>query len=266
MVNCPCKGRRCVCNIDGAGGIYLTGNGDGRQPYIPRWALYSLVPGDTSQADVTITGTGDVGDPWVITIDTLGGSVVQTVYTNSDTWVKTGGSVAQVVVIGGGGGGGGVANPSAAAGGSGGAGGAMSVGWFPLADLDDTVDVEVGQGGTGGQAVSGLTTGDTGGNSWFGEHLYAGGGRGGKSQASPAQTQHTTVGGTPPDGGPGGAGSVRDGGGSDPAEDHTTFFSPTGGGMGSGNDVGDTPGGTISPGRSWGGEGGDGAVDRKSVV
>lgn len=238
----------------------MSGNGGGRQPYIPRWSLYDLVPGDNSQAEVTITGTGTPGDPWVISIETLGGSIVQTIYNASDTWVKTGGTVAQVVVIGGGGGGGASASGTADSGGSGGDGGAMSVAWFAVDDLPDEVEIEVGQGGAGAPPVSGSTTGGAGGDSWFGEYLYAPGGRGGHSQAQSSQTQHTTLGGTPPDGGPGGAGAVRNGSAVVPATDHTTYLSPTGGGNGQGNVVPASSGGDIFAGRTWAGEGGQGSV------
>jgi hypothetical protein len=100
----------------------------------------------------------------------------------------------------------------------------------------------------------------SGGKSFFGPYLYAGGGKGGKSQADPDQTQYTTVGGTPPTGGPGGAGAVRDGSSVDAATSHTTFMSPTGGGMGEGTVVSSSAGGTRPTGGVWAGLGGDGAT------
>jgi hypothetical protein len=223
--------------------------------------MWDLVAEDTNQADVTITGDGTFADPWVIEIDTLGGSAVATIYESDGTWVKPdGGTIAQVVVIGGGGGGGAAAASDADAGGSGGSGGAMSTAWFPFTDLPDEVDIKVGQGGRGGRPISGDTAATDGGKSFFGPYLYAGGGKGGKSQADPSQTQHTTVGGTPPTGGPGGAGAVRDGSSVVEATDHTTFLSPTGGGMGEGNVVSGSGEGDLDAGAgSWAGVGGDGA-------
>lgn len=261
VIPCPCKGQKCVCNVEGAGGLTFSGNGKPRQPYRAEWQMWALEAEDNDQAEVTIVGDGSLADPWTITVDTLGGSMVQTVYENDGTWRKpSAGTVAQVVVIGGGGGGGASANPEADAGGSGGAGGAMSVAWFPFDDLPDEVDIEVGQGGRGGRPISGEAAAGDGGKSFFGPYLYAGGGRGGTSQANAAQTQHTTVGGTPPSGGPGGAGAVRDGSSIVEAPDHTTYFSPTGGGMGEGNVVFfGSNGGDLDAGESWGGEGGAGA-------
>jgi hypothetical protein len=245
--------------LEGDGGITVSGNGNGRQPYIPKWSMFDLVAGDTSQAEVTITGSGTTGDPWVVSIETLGGSVVQTIYTANDTWVKTGGAVAHVVAIGGGGGGGAVGAYDRPSGGSGGSGGAMSVGWFALSDLPDTVEVNVGQGGSPGQPIDGQATGGFGGDSWFGDYLYAPGGRGGKSQAAATQTQYVTLGGTPPDGGSGGAGSVRDGTGVKAATPHYGSFAPTGGGNGEGTVVPMTSGGAMLQ-TSWGGQGGQGGL------
>jgi hypothetical protein len=245
-----------VCNVTGAGGIEFAGNGSGRLPYIPSWSLFNLIKDDSSQTDITITGTGTVGDPWIITIDTLGGSVIQTVYNNNDTWVKGSGTVCNVVAIGAGGGGGGVGE-DASFGGSGGAGGAMSVGWFAIDDLPDTVEIEVGTGGTGGRPESGLTTAADGGDSWFGEYLLAPGGRGGKSQASPSQTAHTTLGGTYPEGGSGGAGAIRSGSSVVDAEGHYTSAAPTGGGVGEGSLTAATGEGDLAI-HMWGGAGGRG--------
>lgn len=259
MVNCPCKSRPCSCSLEGDGGITFAGNGGGRQPYVPGFALWDLVGVTSSQAEVTVTGTGTVGDPWVVSVDTLGGSVVQTIYLGDDTWVKGGGTVAHVVVIGGGGGGGTTPTAGRASGGSGGAGGAMSVAWLLVDDLPDTVDLKVGQGGAPGQPVSGLTTGGDGGESWFGDYLYAGGGKGGKNQALDAQTQYPTLGGTAPDGGEGGAGAVRDGALVIGADDHLTLLSPTGGGNGEGATVADSPGGILAM-HGWAGEGGAGGT------
>jgi hypothetical protein len=258
MAGCNCKKTRCFCLLDGEGGVTIEGNGSERNPYLPTWMRYTLLGSTTNQTTVTVTGDGSVGNPWVITITTEGGAITQTVYTSDDTWVKQAGGMAQIVAIGGGGGGGGVANPHAAAGGSGGGGGAMSVAWLALDELPDEVDLKVGQGGRGGKAVEGATTAESGGDSWFGTYLYAGGGRGGKSQAAPAQNQFRAVGGTPPDGGPGGMGSIRFGNTVIPADEHRNYLSPTGGGMGQGSAVAQSPGGLILAGRSWGGEGGAG--------
>lgn len=254
---CPCKHRRCSCAVDGETGITITGNGGGRQPYIPHWAQWALVGDDSSQVSVEITGSGTSGDPWVVTMDTQGGSVEQTIYTADGTWVKPQGTFAQVVVIGGGGGGG-SAGGGANAGGSGGSGGVMSTAWFSLDDLPDEVDIRVGQGGDGAPPIVGQTTAGDGGDSWFGEYLYAPGGKGGKSQANPSQTQYETVGGTAPDGGPGGAGAVRNGSSVVQAPDHLTLTSPTGGGMGEGALVANSDGGSMLLGESWAGQGGDG--------
>jgi hypothetical protein len=246
-----------VCVVDGDAGINLFGNGSDRLPYIPAWLQWNLVGQDSDQANVTVTGSGTSGDPWVVTVDTEGGAIVQTIYLSDDTWIKPSGTVAQVVVIGGGGGGGTTPNYPSAAGGSGGSGGAMSVAWFPLDDLPDDVDVVVGQGGAGGRPISGLTTGGDGGRSDFGAYLFAPGGKGGKSQSSASQTQFTTDGGTPPEGGPGGAGSVRDGAGSLPPEGFRNYLSPNGGGMGGGDTVSATSGASGFA-TAWAGDGGDG--------
>lgn len=257
---CPCKNRRCTCTVEGASGLTFTGNGSARLPYRPTWEMWVLRGVDTDQADVTVTGDGTSADPWVVSVVTLGGSTVTTIFEADGTWVKpSAGTVAQVIVIGGGGGGGTAADPDADAGGSGGSGGAMSTAWFPFTDLPDDVDVGVGAGGQGGRPISGETTAKSGGRSFFGPYLYAGGGKGGKSQASASQTQSTTVGGTPPSGGPGGAGAVRDGGSWIDAKEHGTYLSPTGGGLGQGTLIPNTNGGGLDIGTgAWAGKGGDG--------
>lgn len=256
---CGCKGARCTCAVIGEGGLRFSGNGSSRLPLVPHFAMPILVGQDSSQIDVTVTGSGTSGDPWVIQMDAQGSTVTHIIYESDDTWSKEGfGTVAQVVVIGGGGGGG-SAGPSANAGGSGGSGGAMSTGWFLIDDLPDDVQIKVGTGGQGGTPSA--TTGGNGGRSDFGDLLYAGGGRGGKAQAVASQSQFPTTGGTPPEGGPGGAGAVRDNATFIAADSHVGFLSPTGGGMGTGLVV--TDGNAANPGflptkKSWAGQGGDG--------
>lgn len=138
----------------------------------------------------------------------------------------------------------------------------MSTAWFSVADLPDEVPIMVGQGGAGGQPISGAAQGQAGGDSWFGEFLLAPGGRGGKTQAASNQPRFPTLGGTYPEGGPGGAGAVRSGASVIPADDHVGMLSPTGGGMGEGSVV--VGGGATDPGdlpvSIWAGRGGSGGL------
>lgn len=256
--NCPCQSQKCVCYVEGEGGLSFDGNGTGRLPYRPAWVKQTLEAQDSDQANITITGAGTSGSPYVVSIATLGGAVIQTVYESDGTFVKPlAGSVAHVVVIGGGGGGGGMVNGGRVLGASGGSGGAMSSGWFLLQDLPTNVDIEVGGGGTRGRNISGQTNGGDGGASWFGEYLYAAGGRHGGATTQEFNLQFPTVGGTPPDGGPGGAGGVRNGNFPTDPPDQTLYPSPAGGGIGEGTTVGSL-GGEILISHTWAGEGGDG--------
>lgn len=113
--------------------------------------------------------------------------VEQVVFFEDGVWVKPPQLVsARVTVIGdGGGGAGGGGGPSDARYGGGGAGGSYVSGDIDADDLDDTIDVTVGQGGDGGAPVN-SSPGGTGGNfgedatgSEFGLLLASPGGHGG---------------------------------------------------------------------------------------
>lgn len=214
MAICRCKNNRCTCLITGGFGIDVSGNGTERNPYVAQALAWSLTGSEGETADVTVTGTGVVGDPYVVTITTDGQTFTRTLFNANGTWVNpNAGTVAQVICIGGGGGGGGaratggILSPSI--GGSGGGGGAMSVSYFPIAGLPGTVEVVVGAGGAGG--IPGLTYyGAPGGTSRFGQYLVASGGGG----TDPSQFIYVPSGGgqigTPPEGGYGGAGAHFD--------------------------------------------------------
>lgn len=261
MAICGCTSSQCYCRFSGGFGVEVTGNGTTRQPYKAVLAPWALLGSESSSAEVTVAGAGTGGDPWDVSVDVTG-LVSQTVFEADGPWVKpTAGSVAWVVVIGGGGGGGKAGAANAVAAGSGGNGGAMSTGWFLLADLPDSVDCKVGQGGPGALAGGATTQGVAGGDSWFGDFLFADGGIGGTHQGTNPTPQVITPGGTAPEGGHGGYPAVRDGLSFLGAEDHLTLHSPTGGGLGDGNTVAATPGGVIFPTETkLAGEGGAGAA------
>ena len=108
------------------------------------------------------------------------------------TWTKpTGAKVVEVVCIGAGGGGASGSshtnNGTNAIGGGGGGGGAVTRAVFNAAILPASVATQVGAGGLGGTAVSGISAGVSGGNGGatnFGTLLIAGGGGGGQGSAA----------------------------------------------------------------------------------
>lgn len=259
MVLCGCKNARCHCRLGSGIDSNVTGNGTERNPYKIDVTDRTLAGEPNSNAAVTVTGTGQPGDPWVVQMDIDGGSASQTIFTSSGSWQKPPtGTIAHVVVIGGGGGGGASA-VNGGRGGGGGTGGAMSTGWFALEDLPDEVNLQVGTGGAGA-TPGGSTRGANGIVSYFGDFLRASGGSGGDETLSSPNPAVVAPGGTAPEGGPGGYGAGYDGNVFRPAEDHLDSQAPTGGGIGYGatGGVGPTPGGSLEIGRGWGGRGGSG--------
>lgn len=99
----------------------------------------------------------------------------------SGTWTKPSGYDADSRVLIRAWGGGGSGGCAASAGAGGGGGGAYNQRWRLLSELGATETVTIGTGGT---AVSGNTSGNAGGNTTFGAHLTAYGGRGGASSGS----------------------------------------------------------------------------------
>lgn len=258
MALCGCKGARCACEVSGGSGIDFEGNGSPRSPYVPSRVPFVL----SGETPVVVTGTGVVGDPWVITVDTEGQSVTQAVFQSSDEWIKpSSGTIVHVVAIGGGGGGGSPTAANAPIGGDGGSGGAMSVNWYLLDDLPESVAITVATGGAGAPNDNSDYVGDSGGFSTFGRFLRADGGVGG-FRGTNIFPVNPTEGGTPPEGGPGGFGGRRLNSttGIDP-EDHKRYLSPTGGGNGMGLSIPASLAGRIDAGDAgWAGEGGDGGA------
>lgn len=260
---CSCSSSKCACAVVSGSGIKIKGNGTDRNPYIPEAAFVPLIGSakPDGPASVHVSGSGTPGDPWVVSIDTTGTSATQTVFTTGDTWMKQGGTLAHVIVIGGGGGGGHSAGNNFY-GGGGGYGGNLSSSLFLIADLPDSVEIGVGAGGQGANSRTN-PTGKAGGDSWFGDFLFAQGGAGGRAQNTPpVQADYVKPGGTIPEGGAGGFGAVRASvGGVVDAETVRDRIAPAGGGLGAGTSGNpSSPGGTIAPGDAgWAGDGGDGA-------
>jgi len=144
--------------------------------------------------DKVLDQTADVGKGVVLESDgklnELLLPVTSTVqeFSSSGTWVKPAyGTYAYIVCYGAGGGGGGgcLGTDDNSSGGCGGGGGARITKFIPLALLGATETVTVGVGGVGGASRPASTTsvdgygGGIGGNTTFGSHLFAGGGRNG---------------------------------------------------------------------------------------
>src|SRR5262245_54701584 len=191
MGRCGCASDVCSCSLTGGPGIIIEGTGTPDFPY----QISVANPGsfltvvDTGSVDLTLTGSGGEGDPYVLSAVAtfVAPSVNLTTFTASGTWGKTAGkSIAKVTCIGGGGGGGAGRRGAALTdriGGGGGGGGGFSIAEFYMTTLGTTEPVVVGIGGAGaaGQTLD-STDGDngiTGGDSSFGVWLRAMGGQGG---------------------------------------------------------------------------------------
>lgn len=221
---CNCKNSRCTCLLTSGFGIDVSGNGSQRNPYVVNAVPWELIGSVGENAEVVVTGSGEVGDPWVVSVDADGQTVTRTVFLNNGVWVNPGaGAMAHVICVGGGGGGNGNVNFQSP---SGGGGGAVSTCWFVLADLPATVPVQVGAGGS-----VATSRGGSGGTSFFGEFLLASGGSG----TDPNQFEYVPsaggVAGTPPEGGYGGNGATL----STPASPMYNSMGAGGGGFGGGS-------------------------------
>lgn len=152
----------------------------------------AILAGPSGQ--IEIAGTGQPTDPYLIDTasDLSGGFIEQRLYTTvgNDTFAKGDYPAAKwvrVTVVGGGGGGAGTQANTATSSiiRAGGAGGNMAQTWVPVAALGFTEPVTVGDGGDGGDPVSGVAAGFPGGDSAFGTHAVAGGGLGGLAAGTP---------------------------------------------------------------------------------
>ena len=64
MARCGCSGTTCSCKIIGGGGVTVSGAGSVDNPYVISTGGLSLVVSDTSTLDLTLVGSGTVGDPY----------------------------------------------------------------------------------------------------------------------------------------------------------------------------------------------------------
>lgn len=130
--------------------------------------------------------------------------------TSSGTWTKPAGLRAAHVLVLGAGGGGGYARPSAsqAAVGGGGGAGEFRQGFFLAADLGATETVTIGALGAGGNGIT-PTAATAGGDTSFGTHITAKGGKAGGSSSSTTVLGGSAAGGAVSDAGSGGDIGVR---------------------------------------------------------
>lgn len=154
------------------GGTGLTSYSTGDVPYASGSSTLSKLAIGTTGQVLTVSGGLPVWGS--------GASNLQTFTSGTSTWTKPGsGTMAFAQCYGGGGSGG--RQTSGAGGGGGGGGGGYNAAYFPLASLSATETVTIGAGGTA--ITSGASSGNAGGTSSFGSHLFAYGGGGG-AQAS----------------------------------------------------------------------------------
>lgn len=212
-----------------------------------------------------------------------GGSFDYEEFTSNGTWTKPSGVTFVRVEAWGGGGGG--QNRTGGVDAGGGGGGAYAALVFQASDLGSTVAVTIGSGGAGG-ADAGNNDGADGGDTTFGTHLTAPGGKGGFSNGGdggggePGSTGATAAGGGFSSGGGGdntqdGGASVMGGGGGGGADNGSNSgsggVSANGGNGGDGVHASSTPGGDGAiPGGGGGascndGGGGSGADGRLRV-
>lgn len=70
MARCGCSGGSCSCLVTGSGAVTVTGTGSVNSPYIVSADL-NLQVTDTSTIDLAITGDGSVASPWTISAGAL---------------------------------------------------------------------------------------------------------------------------------------------------------------------------------------------------
>lgn len=139
--------------------------------------------------NITFTGTGEAGDPWVI--NTTAPFLGVEVFTASGSWDKAANPLATHLRVRAVGGGGGSASTGASIAGQGiarggGSGGTYTESWLDVAALPASVVVTVGAGGAGGATATPAAAGGNGGTSSFGAFVTAPGGNGSPIAQPPA--------------------------------------------------------------------------------
>lgn len=72
MARCGCSGTSCSCVIEGAGGVTVTGSGSVSNPYIVTGGG-ALTVVDGASVDLSLTGDGTLSSPYVLTAETTVG-------------------------------------------------------------------------------------------------------------------------------------------------------------------------------------------------
>lgn len=80
MARCGCAGDSCSCLVVAGRGARVTGKGTVNDPYIIDAYPMSLTVVDSGSVDLTLTGSGLAGDPWVISA-VVGGSELDAKWT-----------------------------------------------------------------------------------------------------------------------------------------------------------------------------------------
>ncbi len=152
----------------------------------------------TAGDNTTVTGTGQVDAPWVVSAAAPFASVGVIVYDTAGTvgWTKAANPTARWLHVRAVGGGGGSASTGATLAGQGiarggGGGGTYAESWIDVATLGPSTTVTVGAGGIAGSPAGTATAGGTGGTSSFGALVVAPGGPG--SSATPASSATPSV-------------------------------------------------------------------------
>lgn len=89
MAKCGCAGSTCGCKIAGSGGVEVTGTGTAQDPYVLTLGDITidtlLTVDDTTSVNLTLLGSGETGDPYVLSAAVTPGVDVTSIPTTGGT-------------------------------------------------------------------------------------------------------------------------------------------------------------------------------------